>query len=58
VGLDLPKQTRNTVSTTVTLPLAEWITIAATGTAPKAGTYNSESGNQVRRVLQVRVMAP
>ena len=58
VGADLPEQTRNTVSTTLTLPLAEWVTIAATGKAAKAGTYSSESGLQVRRLLQIRVMAP
>ena len=57
-GEALPQQTRNTVSTTVTLPLAEWVTIAATGRAPKAGVYSSESGVQVRRLLQLRVMAP
>lgn len=58
MGADLPTQTRNSMSTTVTLPLAEWFTIAATGRAPKPGTYSSESGLQVRRLLQVRVMAP
>jgi hypothetical protein len=58
VGADLPKQTRNTVSTTLTVPLGEWVTIAATGKAAKAGTYSSESALQVRRLLQIRVMAP
>jgi hypothetical protein len=58
VGADLPRQTRNTVSTTLTVPLAEWVTIAATGRAPKAGVYSSESAVQVRRLLQIRVMAP
>ena len=57
-GADLPRQTRNTVSTTLTVPLAEWVTIAATGKAAKAGTYSSESALQVRRLLQIRVMAP
>jgi hypothetical protein len=58
MGADLPKQTRNTVSTTLTVPLAEWVTIAATGRAVKAATYSSESGLQGRRLLQIRVMAP
>ena len=58
MGADLPKQTRNTVSTTLTVPLAEWVTIAATGRMPKSGVYSSESGLQVRRLLQIRVMAP
>ena len=57
-GAVLPKQTRNTVSTTLTVPLAEWVTIAATGAVPKAGVYSSESGVRVRRLLQMRVMAP
>lgn len=57
-GADLPRQSRNTVSTTVTLPLAQWQTIAATGKAAKAGVYSSEAGTQGRRLLQVRVMAP
>jgi hypothetical protein len=56
-GAALPKQTRNMVSTTITAPLAEWVTIAATGKAPRPGVYSSESALQVRRLLQVRVMA-
>ncbi len=55
---DLPKQSRNMVSTTLTLPLAEWVTIASTGANPKAGGYSSEAGLQVRRLLQIRVMVP
>lgn len=58
MGDELPKQTRNTVSTTLTVPLAEWVTIAATGRRPLVGVYSSESGLQVRRLLQIRVMAP
>jgi hypothetical protein len=58
MGADLPKQTRNTVSTTITAPLAEWVTIAATGKAPRPGVYSSESALQVRRLLQIRVLAP
>ena len=57
-GAELPKQTRHSLTTTVTVPLAEWVTVAATGHAPRAGTYSSEAGLQRRRLLQVRVMAP
>jgi hypothetical protein len=57
-GAALPKQSRNTVSSTITAPLGEWVTLAATGKAPKAGTTSSEAGLQVRRLLQIRVMAP
>lgn len=57
-GAELPAQSRNTVSTTLTVPLAEWVTVASTGRTPKAGSYSSASAQQVRRLLQVRVMAP
>jgi hypothetical protein len=57
-GAELPRQTRNTVSTTVTVPLAQWLTVAATGKAAKPGVYSSEAGVQGRRLLQVRVMVP
>lgn len=57
-GQDLPAQTRNSVATKVTVPLAQWVTIAASGRPAREGTYSSESGQQARRLLQVRVMAP
>jgi hypothetical protein len=57
-GPDLPAQSRKTVSTTVTAPLAQWLTIAATGKTPQAATYSSESLQQTRRLLQIRVMVP
>jgi len=58
MGADLPKQTRSSLSTTVTVPLGEWVTLAATGALPRAGVYSSEAGFQVRRLLQIRVVAP
>lgn len=57
-GADLPTQNRNTVSTTVTAPLAQWVTIAATGRTPQAASYSSESAQRARRLLQIRVMVP
>jgi hypothetical protein len=57
-GADLPTQSRKTVSTTVTAPLAQWLTIAATGKATQTATYSSESLQQTRRLLQIRVMVP
>ena len=57
-GAELPGQARNSVSTTLSVPLDEWVTIAATGKSPKAGVYSSEAGTQVRRLLQMRVTAP
>lgn len=57
-GNTLPAQSRASVNTTVTVPLAQWVTIAATGRGPAPNTYSSEAPHQVRRLLQVRVMAP
>ena len=57
-GGPLPSQKRNTVATTVRTPLAEWVTIAATGRSMPANTYSSEAANRQRRLLQVRVMVP
>jgi hypothetical protein len=58
MGADLPRQTRHTLSTTVSVPLGEWVTLAATGALPRAGVYSSEAGLQVRRLLQIRVVLP
>lgn len=58
VGADLPVQSRNTVSTTITAPLGEWVTVAASGAAQQSGSYSSNSRQQVRRLLQIRVLVP
>lgn len=56
---DLPRQTRNLLSTVVSVPLNTWVTIAASGKGPAhAGSYSSESSADARRLLQVRVTAP
>ena len=55
---NLATQSRSTLSTTVTVQLAEWVTIAATGRTAASNTYSSAAATQVRRLLQVRVMAP
>ena len=56
---DLPSQSRNQFSSTVTAPLAQWVTIAATGPAPaRQGSYSSAGGGEVRRLLQIRVLVP
>lgn len=57
-GADLPAQSRNAVSTTVTAPLAQWVTIAASGKALQSSGYSSESAQPGRRLLQIRVMIP
>ena len=58
VGADLPVQSRNTFATTLTAPLGQWITVAASGAVPQSGSYSSNSRQQVRRLLQIRVLVP
>ena len=56
---DMPSQSRSQFSSTVTAPLAQWVTIAATGPAPaRQGSYSSAGSGEARRLLQIRVMAP
>lgn len=56
---DLPRQTRNQFSTSVTVPLNTWVTIATSAkAAAAAGSYSSEAGAQTPHVLQIRVLAP
>lgn len=54
---DLPATRRQRVSTTVTAPLQEWVTIAISGKPSKPGSYSSTGSSDARRLLQVRVMA-
>lgn len=66
-GAELPTQSRSTVRTTLSAPLAQWVTLAASGDPPYSDVYgsvsanrvrySSESGQRVRRLLQIRVMA-
>jgi hypothetical protein len=56
---ELPGQGRTRVSTTVTAPLAQWVTVAATGgSAPSQGSYSSTAAVDARLLLQVRVLVP
>lgn len=56
---DMPRQSRKQITTTVTTPLGQWVTIAASGNAaPRQGSYSSEGSADVRRLLQIRVLAP
>lgn len=56
---DLPRQTRNQLTTTVTVSLGTWFTIAASGKGlSPTGSYSSEGSADARRLLQVRVTAP
>jgi hypothetical protein len=56
---DMPRQTRHHFTTTVTVPLGQWVTVAASDNPPpRQGSYSSESGTDTRRLLQLRVLAP
>lgn len=56
-GADLPATRRQRVSTTMTVPLDQWITIASSGRSSTPGTYSSTGSSDARRHLQVRVTA-
>ncbi len=54
---DLPKTTRQRYSTTVTAPMNQWVTIAASGRSASAGSYSSGGSSEHRRLVQIRVTA-
>ena len=56
----MPAQRRASFSSTVTAPLGQWVTIAASGEpAPADGNYSSNTAaDGPRRLLQIRVLAP
>lgn len=56
---DMPSQSRSQFSSTVTAPLGQWVTMAATGLGPaRQGSYSSSGSSEVRRLLQIRVLVP
>jgi hypothetical protein len=57
-GTELPDQTKSQLTTTVNVPLGQWLTIAISGSAPQAGVYRSQSAANSQRLLQIRVLAP
>lgn len=58
LGADLPEQMRSQIVTTVTAPMGQWVTIAASGSSVQRGSYGTESATETRRLLQIRVLAP
>lgn len=54
---DLPATARQRYSTTVSAALNQWVTIATSGDAAKAGSFSSAGSIDARRLLQVRVTA-
>ena len=61
-GPELPAQSHNQVSTRLSAPLGQWVTLAVTGKSTPGGasygTYGSEAATEPRRLLQLRVTAP
>jgi hypothetical protein len=57
-GAELPEQARSQLATTVSTPLGQWVTIAATGSSPQPGVYGSDASSNRRFLLQIRVLAP
>ena len=55
-GGALPQQARSQVATTVSAPLGEWVTIAASGNRPQRNTYSSEAASESRLRLEMRVV--
>lgn len=57
---DLPAITRQQVSTTVSAPLRQWVTIASSaGTfSSSSGRYSSAGAAQSRRLVQIRISPP
>ena len=57
-GAELPTTTRRQLSTTVRMPLQQWVTIATRGANPSAGSYSSSGAMEPKRALQLRVSLP
>ena len=56
---DMPNQTRRQFSSTVTAPLAEWVTISSGGEVSKVGVYSTSATHKSsRQALQIRVLVP
>lgn len=51
----LPHQSRSQTSTTLSVPLGEWVTVATSGDGGKTGVYSSAGGFAVPRLIQLRV---
>ncbi|MDB5846632.1 MAG: hypothetical protein JWP29_384 [Rhodoferax sp.] len=57
-GAELPNQQRSQLSTTISAPLGQWVTVASTGGDPqKKGVYSSNAANDGKQLIQVRVQA-
>jgi hypothetical protein len=59
-GSELPKQSNSEVTTTVSAPLGQWVTIASSGTIQnqQPGVYGTSALSDTKRLIQIRVLAP
>ncbi len=57
-GVELPAQVRSQLATTVSAPLNQWVTLAATGRRTAQGVYGSEAASDSRKLLQLRLTLP
>jgi hypothetical protein len=55
VSSDLPATSRQRYTSTISAPLNQWVTIASSGKAARAGSYSSNGGSEGRRLTQIRV---
>lgn len=56
-GSDLPATNRQRLSTTITAPLQQWVTIASSGKPARPGSYSSTGSSEGRTLVQIRVNA-
>ena len=57
-GAELPSQQRSQLSTTVSAPLGEWVTVAASGgEIEQPGVYTSRAAGDTRQLIQLRIQA-
>ncbi len=52
---DVSSGTRSQFSTTVTVPLRQWITVATSGSSTASGTYRSAGATGGLQLLQIRI---
>lgn len=52
---ELPATNRQRLTTTVTAPLGQWVTLATCGKAAQPGTYSSTGSGAGRTLVQIRV---
>ncbi len=57
-GVELPDQARSQLATTVSAPLGQWVTIAASGERAQRGSYSSDAAEEHPSLIQIRVTTP